>query len=470
MGVQNNTTKKNNERDIALICLMDIEAGTFMDKALENSLRRIQFSEKRERSLISRLVKGVTERRITLDYVIDQFSKIKTAKQKSLIRNALRLGVYQLFFMCRDDEEKVTAAEGDRSLRKSFESAFETAHSNGIPASAAVNETVKLVRKHGFNSLAGFVNGVLRSIEREKSSIAYPDKSDRIKYLSVMYSTPEWLVKLISDQYPDKAEQILSANLSERKLSVRVNSTMLNRQALISELESEGITAEASPYAKSALNISDVDFLMRLFSFREGHFTVQDASSQAAVEAIGIKEGDIVWDICAAPGGKTTAAAEHVKSGKGHVYSMDLSEEKLPLIEENAERMSLDDRITVLQHNAAEPYDNDMERPDVIIADLPCSGLGIMPRKSDIRYRLTPESIDELIVLQHAILSNSVPYLKPGGKLMFSTCTINHGENEAGRDYILKSFPELSLVTEHLFLQGVDACDGFYYSVFVKEK
>ena len=419
---------------------MDIEGGTFSDKALENALRRVQFSEKRERSLISRLVKGVTERRITLDFCIDLFSKTKTTKQKPLIKNALRLGVYQLLYM------------------------------ENIPASAAVNETVKLVRKHGFNSLAGFVNGVLRNIERNKDSIAWPDKSDMVKYLSVMYSTPEWLVKLVREQYPDEAEKILASNVVDRKLSVRVNSAMLNRQALILRLESEGITAEASPYAESALNIADVDFLMRLICFREGCFTVQDASSQAAVEAIDIQPDDIVWDICAAPGGKTTAAAERVKSGKGHVYSMDLSEEKLPLIEENAERMSLDDKITVMQHNAAELYDVDMERPDVIIADLPCSGLGIMPRKSDIRYRLTPESMDELIELQHAILSNTVPYLKPGGKLMFSTCTINHGENEAGRDYILKSFPELSLVTEHLFLQGVDACDGFYYSVFVKEK
>ena len=439
MGVQSNAAKKNNERDIALTCLMDIEGGTFSDKALENALRRVQFSEKRERSLISRLVKGVTERRITLDFCIDCFSKTKTAKQKALIKNALRLGVYQLLYM------------------------------ENIPASAAVNETVKLVRKHGFNSLAGFVNGVLRSVERNKDNIAWPDKSDMVKYLSVMYSTPEWLVKLISEQYPDEAEKILASNVVDRKLSVRVNSTMLNRQALISELESEGITAEVSPYAESALNIADVDFLMRLFSFREGRFTVQDASSQAAVEAIDIKPDDIVWDICAAPGGKTTAAAERVKSGKGYVYSMDLSEEKLPLIEENAERMSLDDKITVMQHNATEAYDNDMERPDVIIADLPCSGLGIMPRKSDIRYRLTPDSLDELIELQHSILANTIPYLKPGGKLLFSTCTINKNENEAGRDFVLRTFPELKLIKEKVFLQGIDDCDGFYYTLYSKQ-
>ncbi|MBR4515549.1 MAG: 16S rRNA (cytosine(967)-C(5))-methyltransferase RsmB [Lachnospiraceae bacterium] len=440
MGVQSNSKKKNNERDIALGCLMDIEGGTFSDKALENALRRVQFSEKRERSLISRLVKGVTERRITLDFCIDLFSKTKTTKQKPLIKNALRLGVYQLLYM------------------------------ENIPASAAVNETVKLVRKHGFNSLAGFVNGVLRSVERSKDSIAWPEKNDMVKYLSVMYSTPEWLVKLISEQYPDEAEKILASNIVDRKLSVRVNGTMLDRQALISELEDEGIKAEPSTYSENALTISDIDFLMRLSSFRDGHFTVQDVSSQCAIEALGIQPDDVVWDICSAPGGKSTAAAERVKNGKGHIYSMDLSEDKLPLIEDNADRLDLSDCMSISAHDATTPYPDDLPKPDVIIADLPCSGLGVMARKSDIRYRLTLESMDELVELQHAILDNTIHELKPGGKLLFSTCTINKNENEAGRDYILKTHPELSFVTERLFLQGVEPCDGFYYSIFVKEK
>lgn len=440
-------------RDIALNILMDIETNnTFSNIAVSKALRQNQFADKSDRAFITRLAEGVTEYRITLDYVIDQFSKIKINKCKPMIRCILRMGVYQIMYM------------------------------DSVPDSAACNEAVKLAKKHGFGSLSGFVNGVLRSIARNISDIEYPDEhGDKVKYLSVRYSMPCHLVEKILKDYPDCGERIIAGSFEDRATTIRVNTLKTSPQALRETLENNNIIVRDGNYDDKALIISGYDFIRRISGYRQGLFTVQDESSMCAVRAAGIKPGDIVIDVCAAPGGKATAAAEYLE-GKGRVYSFDISEDKLELIEENVTRLGIDN-VYIGRHDAtsalkysdftdmagdgkgAFSVQNESVCADVVIADLPCSGLGIIGRKNDIKYRVTEAQMDELVQLQRSILDIVSGYVKSGGTLLYSTCTINPDENGNNVKWFLDKHREYELVSERLFLQGIDLCDGFYYAV-----
>ncbi len=423
-------------RDIVLSILMDIETrNTFSNIAISKALSKNQFEDKTVRAFITRLSEGVIEHLITLDYIINQFSKTKINKCKPLIRCILRMGAYQILYM------------------------------DNVPDSAACNEAVKLAKKHNFGSLSGFVNGVLRNIARNKDDIKEPSEdTDAIKYLSIKYSMPEWLCEKFKSDYPDKYKRILEGCFWDRDTTIRVNTTKISRDELKDNLEKAGITVCNGYYHDKALLISDYDFIKKVPGYRQGLFTVQDESSMCAVRATGIKPGDIVVDVCAAPGGKTTCAAEYL-NGKGKVYSMDISEDKLYLIEENVERLGFDN-VEIKSHDATEPI-ADM-KADVVIADLPCSGLGIIGRKNDIKYRLSAEQLDELVALQRKILNVVADYVVKGGTLLFSTCTINPCENQDNTRWFLENHSEFSLKEERLFLQGVDNCDGFYYGVLVK--
>jgi 16S rRNA (cytosine967-C5)-methyltransferase len=425
-------------RDIALSVLLDIETnGTFSNIALSRALKKNQFSDKQDRAFITRLTEGTVESRITLDYIINQFSKTKVNKCKPLIRCILRMSVYQIIFMDK------------------------------VPDSAACNEAVKLAKKHGFSSLSGFVNGVLRNISRNKDNIKYPEKDKGSAYYSVKYSVPEWLCEKLARDYPKQYEDILEGCFSNRKTTIRVNENKITKEKLRTELEEEHVSVFDGIYSDKALLIENYDFIRKLTGYRQGHFTVQDESSMCAVSAAGISPGATVLDVCAAPGGKTTFAAELLR-GEGRVYSMDISAEKLELIEENVSRLGLEDMVEIRENDATVLLDEFKERADVVIADVPCSGLGIIGRKNDIKYRLEQEQLKELVSVQRKILKTVSAYVKPGGRLLFSTCTINPDENEKNRDWILENIHGFSLLTEHLFLQGVDACDGFYYAIFEK--
>ena len=416
-------------REIVYTILMDVETGnTFSNLAIEKALRKHRFSEKSDRAFITRLAEGVTERRLTLDYVIGCFSKLPVKKLKPAIRVLLRMGIYQMLYM------------------------------DSVPDAAAVNETVRLTKKHGLAGLSGYVNGVLRSVKRGREEITYPD-------LSVEYSVPAFLSEKLFEAYPDRVGQILKSLYEERPTSLRVNQSVISRDALIEKLRAAGVTTEIGHYTDRTVLVSDYDSVSRLPGFREGAFTVQDESSVAAVLAAGIAPTDTVWDICAAPGGKTTLAAE--LAGEGMVYSMDLSEEKLPRIEENVERLGLSDRVRIMAHDARTAFD--LPEPNVVIADLPCSGLGIMGRKNDIKYHVDEAKLTSLVALQREILSNIEGYIPAGGTLLFSTCTINPDENEGNTSWFLEQFPNYKKTDERLFLQGVDDCDGFYYAVLRKD-
>lgn len=430
-------------RDVALTVLLDIETNqTFSNIALGNALRKNQFTDKVERAFLSRLVEGVTETKLRLDYVIDQYSKTKIKKCKPVIACLLRMGCYQILFM------------------------------DSVPDSAACNECVKLAKKHGFAGLSGFVNGVLRTITREKTKLAYPDqKREPERYLSVMTSTPLWLVqKLILEYGTESAETIFQAAFADRKTSIRLNKHRIeeNGETMDSyknRLKEAGITVEPGAYYEGAWLLSGYDFIHKISGYKQGYFTVQDESSMCAVAAAGIQPEDFVMDICAAPGGKTTAAAEFAQ--QGHVLSMDIAEEKLELIEENVERLKLAN-VDIRCQDATEYMQEQEEKADVVIADLPCSGLGIMGRKNDIKYRVTEEQIESLVELQHTILQNACRYVKAGGTLLYSTCTITKEENTLQVERFLKEHPEYTLKEQRQFLQGIDACDGFYYAVLHK--
>lgn len=422
-----------NTREIILDALMEIlEKQQYSHLVMQGVLEKYSYLEKQERSFIKRVCEGTTEQKIRIDYVIDRFSKTKTVKMKPLIRTLLRMGTYQILFMDK------------------------------IPDSAVCNESVKLAEKRGFRTLKGFVNGVLRAIARNKDSIEYPDRiKEETAYLSVMYSMPEELVRLWQQQYgKEKAETILSALLEKRPLTIRVSEELTEdeKEGLLADMREEGITVTPTmlPYVFA---LGGVDRVSNLPGYDEGRFVVQDLGSAMVVEMAGIRRGDYVVDVCAAPGGKATHAA--VKTGgDGHVLARDLTEYKVSLIEENMDRLSLTNMEAQVWD--ATVSDETLEsRADVVIADLPCSGLGVIGRKSDIKYRVSRKSLDEVAQLQRRILSVVHTYVKPGGVLLYSTCTINRAENEENKNWFLSQFP-FEEEEERLMLPGEDGSDGFY--------
>ena len=440
-----------NERETVLDILLDIDKNkAFSIVSIGKALKKNQFEEKQKRAFVTRLAEGVTETRIQLDYIIDSFSKTKVSKMKPLIRNSLRMGVYQLLYM------------------------------DSVPDRAAIFETVKLVKSHGFSSLSGFVNAVLRSIERDKEKVR--EKVSAVPYIK--YSVPQWLYDFLKETFgTDDTEKILKSASAERPTTIRVNTSKKEKPELRGMIEEKGIDVRDGFYAPDALLINGYDFIKRVPGYREGFFTVQDESSQLAVKTAfehyrkihTEEENDLtILDLCAAPGGKTTYAAELI-SGKntaskinGNVYSFDISTDKTDLIEENIERLGLTN-VRVSVSDATERREELLEKADLIIADVPCSGLGIMGRKNDIKYRVVKDDFQSLRKMADTILDNAVSYLKPGGILLFSTCTINPYENGDAADALLSRSPDMAKLEERTFLQGIDNCDGFYFCVLQKK-
>ena len=354
---------------------------------------------------------------LELDYIINQFSKVKVNKMKPVIRNLMRMSVYQLKYM------------------------------DSVPDSAVCNEAVKLAKKKGFGTLSGFVNGVLRSVVRGLEDIVYPAEADTAEYLSVRYSMPQWIVERWLGAYGrEMTEEILKGFLEETDPTIRVRTDRVEPRELKEQLEAEGIEVEEVlgswlpgsllPYA---LRIRRYDSLKRIPAFREGLFSVQDVSSMLVAEAASPKEGDFCLDVCAAPGGKAMHLAETLK-GTGMVEARDLTDYKVQLMEENIERSGLAN-IRTKAFDACRLDESMIEQADVVLADLPCSGLGVLGKKPDIKYRATPESLTSLSELQRQILDTVWEYVKPGGTLIYSTCTINPQENEENVSWFLQEHP-----------------------------
>lgn len=432
------TTANNsvNLRAVVLEMLLENEKnGEFSNYLLNNALAKYQYLEKSQRSFMAKLFIGSIERKIELDYVCNQFSKTKTNKMKPLIRVLIRMSIYQLLYM------------------------------DSVPESAVCNEAVKLANKRGFSSLRGFVNGVLRNIARNKDNIKYPEKSDFLLYNSVKYSMPEWIIKMWQQEYDNETiEDILDGLFKEKRTYIRVNTNKISPEELKLVLEKEGVKVWNTkvPYA---LEISDYDYLTGLDSFNEGLFQIQDLSSILAGYNSRIEKGYTVVDVCAAPGGKTINASLLVGE-EGKVYARDISFEKLDKIEENIDRLGLTN-VELDVFDASKLDESLVGKCDLVIADLPCSGLGIIGRKPDIKYNASPDKLKELVEIQRNILSTVVKYLKESAILVYSTCTINKAENEEQLEYIKKM--GFSILDKKQLIPGKDKdTDGFFYAVLRK--
>ncbi len=440
-----------NTREIVLDSLLELEreAG-FSNVLVRQVLQKYDYLPAREKAFIKRVTEGTLERRIELDHILNQFSGVPVPKMKPLIRQLMRMSVYQLFYM------------------------------DSIPDSAVCNEAVRLAQKRHFQSLKGFVNGVLRNIARNKEKIVYPDKEkDWLRGVSVRYSMPEFLVKLWEKDYGrEQTERMCKAFLLVKPVSLRISEALSpgEQEALAAAWEEKGVLCERDPYLPYAWRCRNLEGLHKLPGFPEGLVTVQDVSSMLVTECAGIKAGDFVLDICAAPGGKSLHAS--LKAGEtGQVEARDLSEEKAELIQENAGRMKAD-RLHVKVRDAR-VFDAEAEgKADVLYLDLPCSGLGIIGKKRDIKYHVTKESLAELAGLQREIIKTCWRYVKPGGIIMYSTCTVHRAENEEQVQWMCREFP---LVPESLnpylpkklqcgeaesgmlqLVPGVHECDGFF--------
>ncbi|MBE5927454.1 MAG: 16S rRNA (cytosine(967)-C(5))-methyltransferase RsmB [Lachnospiraceae bacterium] len=434
-----------NTRVVSVDMIIDIlENNSLSHIVLREGLKDVD--DKQDRSFITRLVMGTVEKAITLDYIIDKFSKIQTRKMKPLIRNLLRMSVYQIVYM------------------------------DSIPESAVCNEAVKIVKKRKYVNLSGFVNGVLRNIAREYKQISYPDENS-IKGISIKYSCPEWIVsKFIKDYGLDNCKLILADNQEKSGITVRVNISKATISEVIKSLENQGVTVSKGNYLNEALILKDIDNIEGLEAFNKGYIQPQDESSMLVGKAAGVKENDYVIDVCSAPGGKSIHIAD-ILNETGNVDSRDISEYKVNLINENIARTGFKN-ITAKVWDATVCDEEAYGRADVVIADVPCSGLGVLNSKGDIKYHLTEEGLNELKSIQRNILKTASTYVKQGGILIYSTCTINPEENIKNTkwfienfDFTLESIDELLpevLRNEHTrkgylqLIQGIDKCDGFY--------
>ena len=448
-----------NTRLLALETLVEIEKkNIFAKDALHKQLFQKQYLSKQDRAFITRLVEGVTEYQVKLDYVINCYSSTRVNKCKPLIRCVLRLGVYQILYMER------------------------------VPDEAACDECVKLTKKKGFQNLSGFVNGILRSVARNKDTIAFPtEQEDRNAYLSIAYSMPQWIVERMLEWYGiKKTEKILQASLETPDITVRVNTAKIAKEELVKKLKDDNIEVTDGYYVPEALHLNKINYVGRTPGFKQGEFFVQDESSMLLYHTADIKKDGAkalkILDLCAAPGGKSTHFAQML-GDKAWIEARDVSDRKLALIEENIERMGLSNIQTVCW-DALVLDNSKKEWADIVIADLPCSGFGIFSKKNDIKYHIKEQQLLELANLQRTILTNAADYVKPGGILLYSTCTINPEENRENAEWFLEHFPferagfermlpeELrSSVIDGNMLQllpGEVKCDGFFIAKFRK--
>ena len=406
--------RKINARTLALEVLTRCENGGYSNIALDTVIKRNDLSPS-DRALMTALIYGVIERKITLDYIISSLSSIPNSKIEKDTRNILRMGLYQLIYM-----------------RK-------------IPVHAALNETVNLANKRS----KGFVNAILRSYLREGDKIKLPDASDQVKYLSVTYSVGESLAEALLKAYSfNDCKNMLNAFSQIAPITLRVNNLKTTRENILSELEG-AVKTDFSPDGIILENaaVSELDCL------KDGRVTVQDEASQICVRALGAEKGDTVFDVCACPGSKSFGAAMTMEN-EGEILAFDIHENKLSLVKKGAERLGIS-IISTRAHDARKPIKELFGKADKIICDVPCSGFGVISKKPEIRYKDAKES-EALPKIQYDILENVSNYLKVGGTLVYSTCTILPDENENNVNKFLENHKNFALVPFNVGALEVD--------------
>lgn len=428
-------------REAAMITLAACERqGAWSDGYLKKTLRE-QGLDRRDAALATRLCYGVLQNRLLLDWHLARFCKGRLEALDVKVLCNLRVAAYQILFLDK------------------------------IPSSAAVNQAVELTKKHCRNPrAAGMVNGVLRSMLRQ-GKLPEPEYDDKEKCLSLKYSHPLWLVKeFVAVLGLEGAEKLLVEDNRQPPTTAQVNLLRIDLAELTQTLRGEGVEVQPHPWMPGCLLLSGTGDLERLASFRNGDFYIQDAAARLAVTAAAVAPGSRVLDCCAAPGGKSFASAIDMKN-RGEIISCDIHPHKIKLIEAGRERLSLSIISPQLQ-SAAQFREEWADSFDTVIADVPCSGLGIIRKKPDIRYK-EPEALKGLPEVQRSILDNCARYVRPGGVLLYSTCTLLSRENGDVVEGFLTGHPEFELEPFSLprlgqqpgqvtFWPHVHGTDGFF--------
>ncbi len=423
--------------------LTDIEKDdTYLQLALKKELDTLEVKDK---GFANELIYGTIKWRLRLDYVLDQFSKTPVKKMKPFIRQLMRMSVYQILFLDK------------------------------IPASAAINEAVKIMHKRKMSNLSGFVNGVLRNIDRNKSEITYPN-------LSVYYSIPEWIITRWMKYYGEMETKAICESLSQRaRVCIRINNLKTTKDKVKALLSEEGITVLEEGFLPESLYIHAPNGIHHSPSFKAGLWTVQDESAMLVGHVLGPEKGDEILDVCSAPGGKTVHLAELMQN-EGHIIGADVHEHKIELIEKNAKRLGASIVEGKLQDGMLINEDW-KEKFDKILLDAPCSGLGIIKRKPDIRYAKDETAIRDINNIQRKLLKNAINYLKKDGILVYSTCTLTQEENQNMVEYALSLGLQLDAIPYDMpaclkpyikdnayieILPHVTDTDGFFMARFRK--
>ncbi len=387
-----------NGRSVALKILMEInEEGAYSNislmRNLTNNIKNV------DQGLIREIVYGTLENMIYIDWVINKFSKTRFNKISPVIKQILRMGIYQILFMDR------------------------------IPDSAAVNESVKLAKKYSHKGAFGFVNGILRNISRNKDNIIVPDKNKNpLEYLTIKYSHPKWMIKDWVSQFGfDFTESLCIANNTKPKLNIRVNTLKTTKDELLKKLNSLGLSASETDIAKDGIIVYNPLRITETEEFKNGYFQIQDESSMLVGEIMNPEQNSLIIDVCSAPGGKSTHLAQKMNNN-GKIIARDIYEHKLKLIRDNAKRLGID-IIETENFNALDVDNKYIGKADYCLVDAPCSGLGLIRRKPEIKWNKQKDNIDEITNLQYEILKNAGLYLKKNGVLVYSTCTIEKKEN-----------------------------------------
>lgn len=401
-------------RELALRALHRVETeDAYASPALEDLFRR-RPADRRERALATELTFGVLRRRNTLDFLLERFTRRPLSGLTPWIRNDLRLGAYQIRYLDR------------------------------IPAPAAIDEAVHLARRFGHAGTAGLVNAVLRAFAAGHAAVAFPDAAaDPAAHLALVHSHPEWLVRRWLGRYGfDDTRAFLEYDNAAPTLVVRANTLRTTPEALRARLEAEGVAAVPGRYLPEALHLSGVPALEDLSAFREGWFQVQDESSMLAARVVDPQPGETVIDVAAAPGGKATHLAERM-GDRGRVIANDVHPGRLALVEANRRRLGIACVETVLGDGRALP-DRFAGAADRVLLDAPCSGLGVLNRRADARWRKREEDIAERAALQRDLIAAAALLVRPGGVLVYSTCTVEPEENDGVCDAFLRAHPEFA--------------------------
>ncbi|MDZ5711605.1 16S rRNA (cytosine(967)-C(5))-methyltransferase RsmB [Jeotgalibacillus haloalkalitolerans] len=435
-------------REAALHILDQIDKNqSYSNLLLNHAIKKFEISKK-DTGLLTEITYGTIQRKMTLDYYLEPFLKKKV---EGWVRNLLRLSLYQMLYLDR------------------------------VPERAAIHEAVEIAKKKGHKGISGMVNGVLRSIQREGVR-SVEEIQDPVIRISIETSHPEWLVKRWTAHFGlEKTKEMCEKNLIAPVQTARVNTSRISRQEALALLEQEGVEASESPIVPSGIRVKKGN-IAHTSAYTDGFITVQDESSMLVAYALAPVPGESVLDMCAAPGGKTTHIAECLNN-EGEVLAFDLHEHKIKLIKENADRLKLKNvKGEALDGRKLKERYPDKEF-DRILVDAPCSGLGVLRRKPDIKYAKREQDLESLSSIQQELLHSAVNSLKKGGTLVYSTCTVDKEENEGTVKRFLGDHPEMSLTApEHLperiaglaennmlqiFPQDFDG-DGFFIAVFKK--